>query len=39
MNKYLDKNSIVFGIGIVVGGAVFTMLVADKLPSSLGGNA
>jgi len=37
MQKYIDKNAIVFGVGVVVGGAIFSMVLADKLPQSLGG--
>jgi len=39
MKKYLDKNAVVFGVGAIVGGALFSMFIADKLPASLGGNS
>jgi len=38
MGKYLDKSAIMLGLGAIVGGAIFTMFIADKLPRSVGGN-
>lgn len=38
MGKYLDKSAIALGLGAIVGGAIFTMFIADKLPRSVGGN-
>jgi len=38
MGKYIDKTAIALGLGAIVGGAIFTMFIADKLPRSVGGN-
>ena len=37
MKKYIDKSSIVFAVGGLVGASVFAMFISPKLPASLGG--
>jgi len=37
--KYLDKKSVAFGVGVIVGGAIYNMFIVDRLPALLKGGA